>query len=85
MLGSGHLRGAGQPLVRPLTRPLAPPPPTHHPPLQPDEHITLHFSCLQNGVNKPGGYKTEHDFGEMMYNNAMSCTRHYSWHMWYQQ
>lgn len=53
--------------------------------MQPDEHITLHFSCLQNGINKPGGYKNEQDFGQTMYDNALSCTRHYSWHMWYNQ
>ena len=40
---------------------------------------------LQNGINKPGGYKTEADFGESMFNNALSCTRYYSWHLWYQQ
>jgi hypothetical protein len=40
---------------------------------------------LQNGVSKPGGYATEKEFGESMYTNAMSCTRHYSWHLWYQQ
>lgn len=51
----------------------------------PDEHITLHFSCLQNGINKPGGYATEAALGQMMYDNALSCTRHYSWHVWYQQ
>ena len=51
----------------------------------PDEHITLHFSCLQNGIHKPGGYATEAALGQMMYDNALSCTRHYSWHVWYQQ
>ena len=25
----------------------------------PNEHVTVHFSCIQNGINKPGGYETE--------------------------
>ena len=48
---------------------------------QPDVSFTVHFSCIQ-GVNKPGGYATEKEFGEAMLNSAPSCTRYWFWHVW---
>jgi hypothetical protein len=47
---------------------------------QPDVSFSVHFSCIQ-GVNKPGGYATEKEFGEAM-NSAPSCTRYWFWHVW---
>jgi len=50
----------------------------------PDKSITVHFSCIQ-GVNKPGGYNTEREFGEDMYTKAPGCTRNWFWHIWYKK
>lgn len=47
---------------------------------QPDVSFSVHFSCIQ-GVNKPGGYATEKEFGEAM-SSAPSCTRYWFWHVW---
>jgi hypothetical protein len=48
----------------------------------PDEHWTVHFSCIQK-VNKPSGYQTEEHFMHDMYHHAKSCTRYY-YMKWYE-
>jgi hypothetical protein len=36
---------------------------------------TVHFSCLQNTLRKPGGYESEKDFFTSISENGLSCSR----------
>ena len=39
-------------------------------------------SVSLQGVNKPGGYATEKEFGDDMFTKAPSCTRNWFWNIW---
>jgi hypothetical protein len=49
----------------------------------PNDFITIHFSCIQYGIHKPGTYTTEQALFEEMYKHGRSCTRHYYLAEWY--
>lgn len=42
-----------------------------------DDYVTVHFSCIQHNLHKPGHFSNERDFMDNLYYRATSCTRDY--------
>jgi hypothetical protein len=47
--------------------------------------IALHRCRMLLPLLPAGEYKSEAEFGHDMFNTAKSCSRWYSWHLWYKK